>query len=192
MLKPNKIRQLLALAIIVAGGGLAATIAVKVYWEKRPGLKSGALSPTADVSLKKIRFTETKKGKKLWDLTADKAEYDREKEIARLTGVRLVVAGDGTMGDITLIADRAEYQYKSGDVQLAGHVDARSGSGMEFASDSAGYLAARSMIKAPGHVRFSDGMLTVEGVGMELATDSRRVRITHGVTARMVPRNRNE
>lgn len=191
MLKPNKIRQLLALAVILAGGGLVAVIAVKLYWAKRPAVMA-KFSPTADISLQKLHYTETKKGKKQWDLTADKAEYVREKEVTRLTGVRLVVAGTAATGDITLTAERADYHNKSGDVELSGNVRAKSASGMEFASNSAAYVAARSMIATRDHVSFSDGMLSVEGVGMELTADSRNVRILHQVTANVTPGKRKQ
>ncbi|HEY6838038.1 MAG TPA: LPS export ABC transporter periplasmic protein LptC [Geobacteraceae bacterium] len=191
MLKPNKIRQFLALAVILAGGGLVAVIAVKLYWGKRPAVVA-KFSPTADISLQKLHYTETKKGKKQWDLTADKADYVREKEVTRLTGVRLVVAGTASTGDITLTAERADYHNKSGDVELTGNVRAKSVSGMEFTSNSAAYVAARSMIVTPDHVRFSDGMLSVEGVGMELAIDSRTVRVLHEVTANVTPGKRNK
>ena len=189
MLKSNKIRQLLAFGIVLAAVSLAITIAVKVYWGRRPGAATPRVPLAADIALRKIRYTETKKGRKQWDLLADKAEYDRVRELTRLTGVRLTVAGATSTGDIDLLADRADYYNKTGDVQLMGNVRAWSAAGMEFSSASAGYLAASSMIVTPDRVRFSDGMLTVEGVGMELMTVSRQVKIKQQVTANITPGN---
>jgi LPS export ABC transporter protein LptC len=187
MLKLNKIRRFLALGVVLAAGGLAATIVVKLYWAKGVGRNSTKLRPAADASLQKIRYTETKQGRQQWALTADRAEYGRDAEITRLSGVQLVVAAAASTGEITLTAERADYHNKTGDVQLAGNVRARSASGMEFSCNAADYQASRSRITAPDRVRFSDGMLTVEGIGMELMTASRSVRILKQVSARIVP-----
>lgn len=192
MLKPHKIRQLLALAIVFSALSLVVTIALKVYWGRRHADTTARIFPTADISLQKIHYTETKKGKKQWDLLADKAEYVKEKETTRLTGVQLVLADYGATGDISLTADRADYRNKTGDVDLSGNIKARSASGMEFSTVSAGYNAARGVITTADPVRFTDGLLSVEGVGMELAIESRRVRIGGGVTAKVTPENRNK
>jgi LPS export ABC transporter protein LptC len=185
MQKLNKIRQLLALAIVVASIYLAATIALKVVRGKGPAELLPRLAKNIDVSLQKIHFTETKKGVKQWDLVAERAEYDKENEVTRLNGIRLVFTGDKSTGDITLTADHGEYFTKSKDVRLEGNVVAKSASGMEFTTSQAMYRAGRSVIETPARVKFSDGKLVVEGVGMELMTETRRIRILHDVTASM-------
>src|SRR4051812_13689621 len=116
MVKTNKIRQLLASAVILAGVALGITIAVKMYREKVPAPLSAGRFPAADASLEKIHYTETKQGKKCWDLVADTANYTKERDVTRLSGVRFVVAGNGETGDITVVADRANYHNTSGDV----------------------------------------------------------------------------
>jgi len=183
MIKRNKIRQLLALVIVLAGISLVAAILFEVYREKRPAERLSRLPKNIDVSLQKIHYTETKNGVRKWDLLADKAEYDKGKEITRLTGVRMTVNGDRTTGDIVLTADRADYLNKTRDVRLSGNIVARSGTGMAFSTGHAEYIAARSMIRTTDRVRFADGNLTVEGIGMELMTDSRSVKIVRDVTA---------
>lgn len=187
MLKLNKIRLLLALVIVLAGISLVVAILLEVYREKRPGERLSRLPKNIDVSLQKIHYTETKNGVRKWDLLADKAEYDKGREITRLTGVRLTVDGDRTTGDIILTADRADYHNKSRDVSLSGNIIAKSRAGMEFSTSHAEYVAARSMIKTADRVRFTDGKLTVEGIGMELMTDSRSVKILRDVTATVRP-----
>ena len=187
MLKPNKIRQLLAVVIVGATLSLVVTVAVKLYLGRQLAVKSARVHPTADISLQKIHYTETSKGKKQWDLLADTAEYHKDKELTSLTGVRLIVAGTAATGDVTLSADRADYHNATGDVDLTGNVRAISVSGMEFTAPSAGYRADREVIVSSERVRFSNGRLTVEGVGMELDVDSRRVRIGADVTANIAP-----
>jgi len=190
MQKLNKIRQLLALVIVAASMYLVTTIALKVARVKEPAEMLPRLAKNIDVSLQKIHFTEMKKQVKQWDLVADRAEYDKEKDLTRLGGIRLVVAGNRSTGDITLTADRGEYLTKTKDVRLSGNVVATSASGMEFTTSQAAYRGARAMIETPARVRFTNGKLTVEGVGMELFTETKRVRILHDVTATVHPGTR--
>ncbi len=193
MEKLNKIRQLrllLAFVIVVASISLAVSISLKVFREKGPVEALPQLAKNVDISLGKIHYTETKQGVKQWDLVADKVEYDKEGEKARLAGIQLVVAGNRQTGDITITADKGEFSNKTKDVELMGNVVARSASGMEFTTSQAAYRAARSMIESPARVRFTDGKLTLEGVGMELMTATRNIRILRDVTADIRPEAR--
>jgi LPS export ABC transporter protein LptC len=183
MQKLNKIRQLLAVIIVVASISLAAAILLKVSRGRGPAETLPRLAKNVDVSLQKIHYTETKQGVKQWDLVADKVEYDKDREIARLSGIRLVLAGNRQTGDITLTADQGEFSNKTKDVHLVGNVVARSASGMEFTTSQADYRAASSMIESSARVKFTDGKLTLEGVGMELKTVTKDVRILRDVTA---------
>lgn len=187
MIDQRKIRQLLALVIILAVLALAAAIAFKAYRGMRSGPVLPSLPKNIDVSLQKIHFTETKGGAKKWDLLADKAEYDKGGETVRLTGIRLEVAAAGKTGEIVLTADRADYRVKTKDVELVGNVVAKSASGMEFSTGRVAYLSARSLLKTADRVKFSDGALAVEGVGMEFMVDSKRVKILRDVDASYTP-----
>jgi LPS export ABC transporter protein LptC len=190
MLKSNNIRQLLAFIIIMAGLVLTVTIAVRMSRKAPHDPASAQRVPTADVTLNKIHYTETRQGKKQWDLVADKAEHDLKKDLTRLTGVRLTVAGDRKTGDLSLTADHADYHTKTGDVELAGNVKAWNSAGMTFTSATAAYVAAESLIRTADPVKFSNGSLTVEGTGMMLATDTKTLRIDRQVTATFTPGKR--
>lgn len=183
MLKLNKIRRFLAFAIILAAVSMAVTITLKVQRSKVPAETLRRLPVNVDVALQKIHYTETKDGVKKWDLLADQAVLDKKGETVHLTGVRLIVAAGGKTGDIVLTADRADYDSRSKDVRLAGNVEAKSASGMRFSTESAMYEAGRSMINSTDRVKFSDGRLDLDGVGMELATSTRNVKIMKDVTA---------
>src|SRR5512142_913132 len=126
MIKSNKIRQLLALFVIVSVLSITAAIAVKLYRGRSTAEMLRKLPQNIEVSLQKIHYTETRDGKKKWDLIADKAEFDKKREVTHLTGVRLVVAGSSSTGDITVTAPVADYHNSSKDVTLEGQVEARS------------------------------------------------------------------
>lgn len=187
MRKLKKIRQLLALAIVVATLSLVAAIALKTYWGKRPAHTLPRLPQNIDISLQQLHYTETRNGVKKWDMVAEKAEYDRKSDVTRLTAVRMVIAGDRRLGELTLTADRADYHNTSRDVWLIGHVVAKSTTGMRFTTDHAAYIAARAMLHTTDRVRFTDGTLTLEGDGMELMTDTKSVKILNDVTATIRP-----
>ena len=187
MTKSNKIRQLLALFVVVASLSITAAIVLKVYWGKGTEGLLRKLPQNIDVSLQKIHFTETGDEKKKWDLVADKAEYDKKRELTHLTGVRLVVTGSHATGEITLTAPVANYHNISKDVTLDGPVEAKSASGMEFATSNVTYNAARSLITTSSRVRFTDGKLTLEGVGMEFKPETKNIRILNNVTANILP-----
>ncbi len=182
----KKIRRLLAVIILLAGGALMATIALKVLPGKHLSPTLPGLPKNVEISLQKIHYTETRDGVKKWDLLADTAEFDREREVTRLKGVRLVVTGDRQTGDITVTADRAEYDNKSKNVRMDGHVVARSATGMEFTTGWAEYNAAGGVLRTTDRVRFVDKQITLEGVGMELVTGTRNLRLRHDVTADIV------
>lgn len=188
MIKANNIRQLLALFVVVTSLSITAVIVVKLYRARGKAELLRKLPRNIDVSLQKIHFTETRNGMKKWDLVADKAEYEKKGEVTHLTGVHLVVAGDRNTGDITLTGPLADFYNNSRDVRMEGKVVAKSVSGMEFTSDNATYFAARSMITTPGPVRFTDGTLILEGVGMEFVPATKNVRILSKVTANIMPR----
>jgi LPS export ABC transporter protein LptC len=186
MLTPGKIRQLLALVIIAATMALAGAIALKAYRGMRliPSLPS--LPKNIDVSLQKIHYTETKGGLKKWDLIADKAEYDKAKDVIRLTVIRLVLTGTGKEGDVVLTADRGAFHTATKDVDLSGNVVARSASGMVFTTGQAAYASARSMVHTADRVKFTDGNLTVEGRGMEFNVETKKMKLEQDVTANVV------
>lgn len=183
MLKLNNIRRFLALAIILAAVAIVVAITLKIRQGKTPAEMLHRLPGNVDVALQKIHYTETKAGVKKWDLLADRAVFDKKSEIVHLTGVRLVVAAGGKMGDIILTADRADYDSRSKDVELVGNVEAKSTSGMRFSTASALYAASRSMIKTADRVKFSDRQLDLDGVGMELMTVTKNLKILRDVTA---------
>lgn len=179
----KKIRLLLAVIIVFAGVSLVTTIALKVSSDKRQPPVPPGLPGNVDVSLQKIHFTETRDGVKKWDLVADKAEYDKVRDTTHLTGIRMVVTGEQQTGDITLTADRADYDNKSRDVKLAGRVVAKSASGMEFSSATADYVAATGLLRTSDRVRYADKNMTLEGVGMEMVTGTRNLKVLRDVTA---------
>ena len=183
MLKPKKIRLLLAIAIVMAGLFLIVTIILKVE-QVKPLVKRPANLPlNVEMALNKAHYSEIKDGAKKWDLFADQTLFDKEKEAFHLKGVRLILVAEAGIGDIVLIADQADYYSKSKNVYLSGNVIAKSDSGMQFSSEKVAYIADKDLIRTDDPVKFSDSRIRLRGVGMELKTSTRDVRVMKDVTA---------
>lgn len=178
------------MVIVLATLYVAVTLALKLGagGKRKEGLP--ILPRNVEISLSKIHFTETKNGIKQWDLFAEKGEYDKARDVTVLNSVRMVLHEKGKSGDITLVADRADYFNASKDVTLSGNVVAKSESGMEFATEQASYKSDRAVVVTNDRVRFTDGTMSVTGVGMEFFVKTRQVRVLRDVTATVVPGKR--
>jgi len=187
MIKSNKIRQMLALFVVLASISLVVLITIKIYKGRLLKELPRKLPKNIDISLKKVHLTETRDGEKKWDLVADMADYEKGKEVTHLKGVRLTIAAGKSTGDISLTAKEADYHNVSRDVTLDGGVVAKTESGMEITTDRVKYVAERAVIVSAGKVRFTDGKLTLEGVGMELTPQTRDFKILSAVTASFLP-----
>jgi LPS export ABC transporter protein LptC len=187
MHKLNNIRRFLAILASLTALLVVATIAFRMQREGAPARGVRKLPVQVDVSLQRVHYTETKQGVKRWDLSADRAEFNKETDTTSLAGVRLVVAGSKAGDDLQVTADRAVYHNGTRDVLLFGNVQARSGSGIEFYTSRVTYVAARSQLETSEQVRFRDGGLLLEGVGMEFHTQTRRLRLMKDVSAEYRP-----
>jgi LPS export ABC transporter protein LptC len=188
MLKPNKIKQLLALCIILAGAWLAIVIVLQIHQPKGPVEFLKELPKNIDLSLQKIHYSEVKNGEKRWELLADKVEYDKNSEYTFFKKISMIIFGKGNGGQITITANNAKYHNKTGDVELSGNVAAASDSAMKFTTGNIRYISSRSMFRTSDHVALADGRMVVKGTGMELMLRTKNVRLLKNVTADIGPR----
>ncbi|HJV34449.1 LPS export ABC transporter periplasmic protein LptC [Geomonas sp.] len=183
MHKLNKIRRFLAVLAVLTSLLVIATIAIRLRQGKAPDLGVAKLPVQVDVSLQKIHYTETKEGAKRWDLSAERADYNKETDTTSLSKVKLVVDGGDHVGELQVTADRAQYHNNTRDVLLEGNVRGVGSKGVEFTAPRITYLAARSLLQSADRVHFVDGGLELEGVGMEFQTKTRRLKLLKDVTA---------
>lgn len=183
MLRPKKIRLVLALAIVLAGVSLIVAIIVNVDQGIPPADKPESLPGNVEMALQKAHYSEVKDGVTKWDLFADQALYDKKKETFHLQRVRLVLAAEKKVGNIILTADQAEYHSQTKNVELSHNVVAKSDSGLHFTAETAAYIADRALIKTNSPVRFTDGKIEITGIGMEFMTATRDLKIMKDVIA---------
>lgn len=181
--KVNKIRRFLAIAAVLATLLVIATITYRMQQQAPPKKGVAKLPVQVDISLQGFRYTETSKGVKRWDLSADRAEFNKQSNSTTLSGVRLTIAGGKGTGDLHITADRADYNNGTRDVVMSGNVHGRSSKGMEFSVPRVAYVASRSQLETTERVHFKDAGLELEGVGMELQTQTRRFKLMKDVSA---------
>ncbi|HKZ17744.1 MAG TPA: LPS export ABC transporter periplasmic protein LptC, partial [Geobacteraceae bacterium] len=180
MLKPNKIKLLLALSVILAGVGLTVTIILKTHQSTGPVQILKQLPKNVDISLQKIHYTDTKDGQKRWDLIAEKVEYDKIRDLTLFSAIRMEIFSRGKGdGKLTLRAEKAIYDNKTGDVEAEGNVTVVNEAGMKFETERLRYESSSSKIDTRDFVKITDGKLTVEGTEMVFMLKEKSVRILH-------------
>jgi len=183
MQKFNKIKQVLAFVVIAAASYLTVVIALKYHRLKSPAEMLSDLPKNIDLSMQKVHYTNTKDGILQWDLLARKVDYYNSTGVIKFSQPEMVLFGKGGSGKYTLLADTADYHKKSGDVKLVGNVKASNESGMTFSTGHLDYFASRSLVSTDDRVHLEDISLTVDGTGMELKLDTKKLRVLHNVTA---------
>ena len=156
-------------------------------WQAGPANIGTQQAPNAEVTVKGVRFTEEKGGRNVVDLTAATGDFDRTRNVTRLSKVRVVFTGEKPKDGMTLTAADAEYDNASRDVRLSGSVLAKGASGAEFRSERLEYIAAQGIIRTADRITFSEENLRVEGIGLECTVQGRNVRIMKDVTAQIGP-----
>ena len=168
MVTPRNIRFALALLVITASIGIVVAIYFKSSRTALPEPASKQLPQNIDVALSKARFTELSGGTTTWELIAERAEYDKNGDVAYLTDVRMLFAKTRTNGTITVTAAKGEYDNVHKNVRLRGNVHVMTESGMVFDTESLDYLAGPSQFRTAERVNFHHERLSLTAVGMEL------------------------
>lgn len=179
----NNFKRFLGVLALAASLLVIATIVFRMRQEVAPKLSVRKLPVQVDVSLHKFHYTETKQGIKRWELSAERADYNKTADISYLTGVRLLVPGSGGLGDLQVTARRAEYHNGTRDIALIGEVRGKSDQGYGFSAPRVEYVAARSLLKSSERVRLTDIGSELEGTGMEFNTQTRKFKLLRDVSA---------
>ena len=183
MVSPRNIRFALALLVMAAIIGIVAAISLKGSRTKVPEPVSQQLPQNIDVALHNARFTEMREGSTVWELVAERAEYDKTGDVAFLTAIHMVYAKSRTNGAITLTSSKGEYSNSSRNIRLRGKVHVVTESGMVFDTESLDYQADSSLFRTADHVDFHHERLSLSAVGMELDAKTETSRFFKTVDA---------
>lgn len=186
MVSPVLIRSVLAILVVAAFVGIAAVIFRSGSGDQAPEPKAlQQLPKNIDIALKKARFSEIRDGSVVWELVAERVEYDKNGEVAHLGDIRMDFARSGTAGALTVTATQGDYFSASRDVRLRGAVHVKTESGVSFDTESIDYQAAKSRLKTADQVTFRQQRLTLRAVGMEMDVKNQRARFFRQIDARV-------
>jgi LPS export ABC transporter protein LptC len=183
MVSPRNIRFALALLVTAAIIGIVAAISLKGFRTTLPEPVSKQLPQNIDVALHKARFTEMRAGTAVWELVAERAEYDKAGEVVYLTDIHMVYAKSRTNGSITLTASKGEYSNSTKNIRLRGMVHVVTDSGMVFDTESLDYQADSSLFRTADHVDFQHDRLSLAATGMEFYAKTESSRFFKSVDA---------
>jgi LPS export ABC transporter protein LptC len=187
MVSPVFIRP--ALVILVVTAIICIVIAISRNGSNHSAPVQSAfqqLPQNIDVALKQARFSEMKDGSIVWELVAEKVEYDKSGEIAHLSGgIQMDFLRTKTHGAVKVTADSGEYRINNKNIKLRGKVHVLREDAASFDTDSIGYTTAISRFKTEDKVIFRQERLTLNATGMEMDLKDQQARFFKLVDAKV-------
>jgi LPS export ABC transporter protein LptC len=168
MVSPRNIRLVLAILVVTATIGIVAAIFLKGSTPAPPEQVSRQLPLDIDVALRNARFSESRDGRTVWSLVAERAEYDKVGEVAYLDGIRMEFARHGSSGMITARAAKGTYSSKTRNVSLRGKVHVATESGAIFDTETLDYLTSSALFSTEAPVSFRQQRMALTARGMTL------------------------
>lgn len=183
MVSFGNIRLVLAILVLTTIIGIVTAISMKGSKQALPKSVLQQLPQNIDVAMHKARFTEMREGTAVWELVAERAEYDKSGEVAYLSGIRMEFAKTRSAGAVAVTAAQGEYSSKSRNVRLRGKVHVTTESGASVETESVDYLAATSQFRTAEPVVFRHQRLALAAKGMEFDVKDQKARFHQTVDA---------
>ena len=140
------------------------------------------------MAMTRVTFSEMRGDEKLWALTAEKADYDKEQGLVRLEVVRTEIY-EGKAGGAVITSQKGVYNEASRIVRMNGKVHVVTKRGMVLDTEQLEYRAAENLLVTDKPVRVVDGRLHLTAVGMTLHTKDEKVRFHQQVNSVIEGRN---
>ncbi len=178
----RRIRQILAVAIVAASVSIVGTIVVRNFNAEAPETPSVKNAPEIDMAMTKLRFSEMRDDAKLWELVADRADYDKEPGKVNLSGLMLETFEQKT-GGVVVTSRSGSYEESERLVKMKDQVHAVTRRGMTLDTEYIEYRPATGMLRTDLPVKVADGRLTLKAQGMQLSMNDELVTFLHNVDA---------
>jgi len=184
----------MAVAVVLAGVIFLGSGGVKVAaGQARPSTEAPSGSgPNA--AIERFRIRETRKGERLWDVEADRAEVFEERGIAVLTRVvhpvQITIYWD--KGQLVTFSEKAVVDLKTKNLQLSGRVRCESSEWTRIFSESLNWSAGNRKITTDAPVVIEKAGVQIRGKGMEADTVLERMIIRERITSQVTLSGRAE
>ena len=170
------------MVIVASTVALVVAILFRQFHSAAPETASKPISPEVDMSLSQLNFSEMRGNDKLWDLIAERADYDKEAATAKLTGVKTEIY-DGKGGGVVITSKRGSYHEAQHLVIMQEKVHAVTKKGMVFDTEQLEYRSGPGLVLSSRPVKVVDGRLTLTAQGMEMSLHDEKVRFQGTVNA---------
>lgn len=182
-----KLRNLLLLLALLLAGAMAIVVAVRY----RPPVDvvevAKSLPAGVDVALQEINYTHSEGGVARWRLVARQVERRANEQVTLLEGLQLTFNDAGGVEQGTLKALRGRVNADFSEVEVHDQVEIVSHSGYTLQTDHLTYRQQDRSLRTDAPVLLTAEGLRVEGVGMHLDVDTRRLQLSAKVRAVMNP-----
>ena len=184
----------MAVAIVLAGVIFLGSGGVKVAAGQAKPSTEAPSGSGPNAAIERFRIRETRKGERLWDVEADRAEVFEERGIAVLTRVVHPVQITIYRGQerLVIFAEKAVVDLKTKDLQLIGHVRCESSQGARVFSESLNWSAGNRKITTDAPVVIERAGLQIRGKGMEADTVLERMIIRERIASQVTLSGRVE
>jgi len=132
---------------------------------------------SADLSIDQFRYTETRDGKPLWELTARTAEHDLTSGLTRVKDLNMVFFNRSGLGDLSLMAKTGVWQEQQRSLQITSDVVLKSPEGYTCYADQLTYNEADSHLRSSGPVRLLSKQVEIRGVGLDIDIAGKKLQL---------------
>ncbi len=116
-----KLKRLLGVLILISVIALAVVV-WRFLDQPSPEELVELLPKDVDLALQNLHYTQNEDGRRRWTLDADKAEYLKDGNKAKLETVNLLYYKARSFGDVQLQAERGELDQNSRELDVWGNV----------------------------------------------------------------------
>jgi len=176
--------KILLLVSLLALGALSAGLFFKGKQLRVQPERALSLLPTnVDMHLSGVNYMEVKEGRKEWTLKADSLRYSRTNQLLQFDKVEIALL-QADQGNILVSGERAKYDRKAKIVRLVGRVFVHNLRGYRLTANELIYKVDTKKVLVPGRFKIIGPKLILNGRGLSLDLDSRRLQI--GQKARLL------
>jgi len=182
MANQKRIKQALMAGVLLVSIAIAATIAFRQMQLSPPEPSLRSSSPDVDMTMVTASFSEMRGDAKLWDLTAEQADYDKDTGEIFLQQL-LTNIYDDKAGKLQITARNGFYDEKKRLISMTGDVQVVTEKGMTLTTEQLDYLPDQDLIKTDKPVHLKDNRLTITAIGMELFPGTEQVKFHHQINS---------
>ncbi len=197
MRKPK--RLILIIAISASLGGIGYKVAEQIWIMKSREFKKNPLKvlhylPEAALQIRDFHRTNVDKGRKVWEIFGEEARYLKADKQAVIKKPRILfyskdgktLEATGNEGYLFFAGQETGEQGAIDKMQMRGDVQVNY-QGFVFNTDELLYFKSEDRVISPGRVTLKGEGMELEGVGMEIALQDEKLRLTQNVKTKLQP-----